>query len=52
VQLSDEGFDVFRRAAASHMASIREAVGGALTPEELVQLTQLTEKLRSYQSAH
>jgi DNA-binding MarR family transcriptional regulator len=51
VQLSDEGFEVFRRAAASHMASIREAVGGALTPEELVQLTALTEKLRRYQSA-
>ncbi|GAB3039591.1 MarR family transcriptional regulator [Parafrigoribacterium mesophilum] len=49
VQLSDEGFEVFRRAAATHMASIREAVGGALTAEELVQLTELTDKLRRYQ---
>ncbi len=52
VQLSDEGFEVFRRAAASHMTSIRDAVGGALTAEELVQLTELTDKLRRYQSAH
>jgi DNA-binding MarR family transcriptional regulator len=50
VQLTDEGFEAFRRAAAAHMASIRERVGGALTQDELVQLVELTEKLRRFQS--
>jgi DNA-binding MarR family transcriptional regulator len=46
VRLTDKGFAQFRRAAASHMASIRRRVGNALSTEELVQLKELTEKLR------
>ena len=50
VQLTDEGFAAFRRAAAAHIASIRKRVGGALTEDELVQLTELTDKLRRFQA--
>jgi DNA-binding MarR family transcriptional regulator len=50
VQLTDEGFAAFRRAAAAHMVSIRKRVGGALTEDELVQLAELTDKLRRFQS--
>ena len=49
VQLTDEGFAAFRRAAAAHIASIRKRVGGALTEDELVQLAELTDKLRRFQ---
>ncbi|HEY9477542.1 MAG TPA: MarR family transcriptional regulator [Microbacteriaceae bacterium] len=50
VQLTDEGFAAFRRAAAAHIASIRKRVGGALTEDELVQLAELTDKLRRFQA--
>lgn len=48
VQLSDEGFEAFRRAAAAHMASITTRVGGALSESELLQLAELSDKLRSF----
>ena len=46
VRLTDTGYDLFRRAAVSHVRSITERVGGALTPDELQQLFELCEKLR------
>lgn len=47
VQLTDEGFSLFRRVALQHMKSIEARVGSALTDEELAQLVALTDKLRS-----
>lgn len=47
VQLTDEGFSLFRRVALQHMKSIEARVGSALTPDELSQLLTLTDKLRS-----
>ena len=46
VCLTDKGTDLFRRVAVVHAESIRRRVGGALTPDELEQLTVLTDKLR------
>ena len=46
VQLTDEGFVLFRRVAVVHAESIRNRVGGILDADELRQLTVLTEKLR------
>lgn len=46
VQITDAGFELYRRVAVKHVASIHERVGSALTDEELVQLRCLTEKLR------
>jgi DNA-binding MarR family transcriptional regulator len=46
VQLTDEGFALFRRVAVVHAESIRNRVGGILDADELRQLTVLTEKLR------
>lgn len=46
VQLTDTGYDLFRRIAVIHAESIRNRVGGILDPDELRQLTALTEKLR------
>lgn len=46
VQLTDEGFALFRRVAVVHAESIRNRVGGTLDADELRQLTVLTEKLR------
>ncbi len=51
VELTDAGFDLFRRAAASHMKSIAERVGGALDDEELKELNRLCTKLRLGASA-
>lgn len=48
IRLTDAGFDAFRRVAVDHTASIKRRVGGALTPEELAQLTALSDKLRDY----
>jgi len=47
VCLTDSGYELFRRVAVTHAASISARVGGALTPDELKQLTALTEKLRN-----
>jgi DNA-binding MarR family transcriptional regulator len=46
VCLTDAGFDLFRRVAVSHSASIARHVGGALSSEELRQLRELSDKLR------
>ena len=46
VQLTDEGYALFRRVAVVHAESIRNRVGGILDADELRQLTALTEKLR------
>lgn len=46
VCLTDEGYDLFRRVAVSHSASIARHVGGALSSEELGQLRDLSDKLR------
>lgn len=46
VALTDEGFDLFRRVARSHVRSIADRVGGTLSPTELATLTALCDKLR------
>jgi DNA-binding MarR family transcriptional regulator len=46
VALTEEGYSLFRRVAVIHADSISRRVGGSLTPDELRQLTALTEKLR------
>lgn len=46
VELTDAGFELFRRAAVGHMRSINERVGGTLNQEELDMLTRLCDKLR------
>lgn len=46
VELTDQGFELFRRAAVSHIRSINERVGGALTPDEMSTLVELCDKLR------
>jgi len=47
VTLTDSGMTAFRRAAVKHMESITRRVGGALSPQELAQLTTLSDKLRT-----
>ncbi|MHA6669866.1 MarR family winged helix-turn-helix transcriptional regulator [Homoserinimonas sp. A447] len=46
VELTDAGFNLFRRVAASHMRSITARVGGSLDAEELQELNRLCTKLR------
>jgi DNA-binding MarR family transcriptional regulator len=46
VQLTDAGYDLFRRVAVIHAESINNRVGEALTSDELRQLTVLCDKLR------
>jgi DNA-binding MarR family transcriptional regulator len=46
VRLTDSGYEVFKRVAVVHADSIARRVGGALSAEELRQLTRLTRKLR------
>ena len=46
VEMTPAGFDLFRRVAVTHMKSISDRVGAALTDEELLQLQSLTDKLR------
>jgi len=46
VELTDAGFELFRRAAVVHVRSINERVGSALTQDEMETLIQLCEKLR------
>ena len=47
VRLTDEGFALFRRVAATHVDRIYDRVGSVLDDEELAQLTVLTDKLRT-----
>jgi DNA-binding MarR family transcriptional regulator len=46
VRLTESGFEIFRRIAVAHAASIHCRVGGALTDVELKTLTELSDKLR------
>ncbi|GAB3134653.1 MarR family winged helix-turn-helix transcriptional regulator [Marisediminicola antarctica] len=46
VEMTQAGFDLFRRVAVTHMKSIADRVGAALTDEELRELQALTDKLR------
>lgn len=46
VQLTDEGYELYRRVAAVHAASIHRIVGSALSATELEQLRALSDKLR------
>jgi DNA-binding MarR family transcriptional regulator len=46
VCLTDPGNELFRRVAVVHAESILKHVGGALSAEELAQLTALSDKLR------
>lgn len=46
VRLTDAGFEMFRKIAVVHAASIHGRVGGALTDVELKTLMTLTNKLR------
>jgi DNA-binding MarR family transcriptional regulator len=46
VQMTDAGFDVFRRVAAQHMKAITTREGGVLDGDELAELTRLCTKLR------
>lgn len=47
VRLTDQGFEVYRRAAFPHMDSIAAVMAQALTEKEMLQLTALTEKVRA-----
>jgi DNA-binding MarR family transcriptional regulator len=46
VQLTDAGYELFRRVAIDHMGSITDRVGDTLSTEELHQLTELCDRLR------
>lgn len=46
VELTEKGFDLFRRAAVRHVRSIDERVGTALSQEEMRTLITLCDKLR------
>ena len=46
VELTDQGFALFRRAAVSHVRSINERVGCALSQDEMRTLVELCDKLR------
>lgn len=47
VELTDNGFGVFRRAAIEHTRSIIDRLDGVLNPEELRTLIDLCGKLRN-----
>lgn len=46
VCLTETGYELFKRVAVLHAESIRKRVGGVLSPDELAQLTALSDKLR------
>lgn len=46
VELTDQGFELFRRAAVRHIRSINERVGSALSQDEMRTLVELCDKLR------
>ena len=46
VALTEAGYALFHEVAVSHGTSISKRVGGALTDDELLQLTALCTKLR------
>jgi DNA-binding MarR family transcriptional regulator len=46
IELTDAGYALFRKVALLHMGSIAERIGDALNDEELMQLTDLCDRLR------
>jgi DNA-binding MarR family transcriptional regulator len=46
IELTDAGYALFRTVALLHMGSIAERIGDALSDEELMQLTDLCDRLR------
>ena len=51
VQMTELGFALFRRVAATHIDSIVSAMGSALDTDELIHLTVLTDKVRAAEPA-
>ncbi|MGO4689959.1 MarR family winged helix-turn-helix transcriptional regulator [Glaciibacter sp. 2TAF33] len=47
IGLTDAGYALFRRVALLHMVSITDRIGEALSDEELKQLTDLCDRLRT-----
>jgi DNA-binding MarR family transcriptional regulator len=47
VGLTDAGFALFRRVAVEHMGSITDRIGDSLSDDELRQLIQLCDRLRT-----
>lgn len=47
VELTDAGYALFRRVAVEHMGTITERIGDALSEDELKQLTELCDRLRT-----
>lgn len=46
-ELTEDGFNLFRRVAVGHIACITERVGGILDRDELALLTTICNKLRT-----
>ncbi|TFC45635.1 MarR family transcriptional regulator [Cryobacterium sp. TMT1-21] len=46
IELTDVGYELFRRVAVQHMGTITDRIGDALSTEELTQLTTLCDRLR------
>ncbi|TFC96210.1 MarR family transcriptional regulator [Cryobacterium breve] len=47
IELTDAGFELFRRVALQHMATITERIGDSLSTDELTQLIGLCDRLRA-----
>jgi hypothetical protein len=47
IRITDTGFDLFRRVALEHMASITNVVGSKLDESELARLAELCDKLNA-----
>ncbi|TFC69899.1 MarR family winged helix-turn-helix transcriptional regulator [Cryobacterium sp. TMT2-4] len=45
IELTDAGFDLFRRVAVQHMGTITDRIGDTLGTDELLQLTALCDRL-------
>jgi DNA-binding MarR family transcriptional regulator len=46
IELTDAGYDLFRRVAVQHMGTITDRIGDSLSIDELKQLTALCDRLR------
>jgi DNA-binding MarR family transcriptional regulator len=46
IELTDVGYDLFRRVALQHMGTITDRIGDKLSTDELTQLTALCDRLR------
>lgn len=47
IHMTDAGYELYRKVATQHAASIARIVGGALDADELERLTEICEKLRA-----